>query len=131
MCSDEQEARVAGEAITGPAHLVLTAPVARRYYLDGKPKTETADEFPPSRFKVARLLDSARASGLVRIEIGRPGAIDVVLSGELREAFGLLHAIVVDTLEDDPVALRQLVGAAGAELLAEIATRNDVLGLGW
>src|SRR4051794_2765770 len=119
------------DEITGPAHLVLTASVARRYYLDGKSKIEIADEFKLSRFKVARLLESARASGLVRIEIGRPGAIDVVLSGELREAYGLLHAIVVETLEDDPLALRQLVGGAGAELLSEIATRNDVLGLGW
>jgi DNA-binding transcriptional regulator LsrR (DeoR family) len=122
---------VSGDAIARPAQLVLTASVARRYYLDGKSKIEIADEFNLSRFKVARLLESARASGLVRIEIGRPGAIDVVLSGELREAYGLLHAIVVDTLEHDSRAVRQLVGAAGAELLSEIATRSDVLGLGW
>src|SRR4051794_704115 len=119
------------DEITGPAHLVLTASVARRYYLDGKSKIEIADEFNLSRFKVARLLDSARATGLVRIEIGQPGAIDVVLSGELGEAYGLMHAIVVDTHETDPVALRRLVGHAAAELLSEIATRNDVLGLGW
>jgi DNA-binding transcriptional regulator LsrR (DeoR family) len=119
------------DEITGPAHLVLTASVARRYYLDGKSKIDIADEFNLSRFKVARLLESARASGLVRIEIGQPGAIDVVLSGELRDAYGLLHAIVVDTHEDDSLALRRLVGAAGAELLSEIATRSDVLGLGW
>jgi DNA-binding transcriptional regulator LsrR (DeoR family) len=116
---------------SGPAHLVLTASVARRYYLDGKSKIDIADEFNLSRFKVARLLESARASGLVRIEIGRPGDIDVVLSGELRDAYGLLHAIVVDTAEDEPLALRQVVGAAGAELLSEISTRSDVLGLGW
>jgi DNA-binding transcriptional regulator LsrR (DeoR family) len=122
---------VAGEAIPGPAQLVLTASVARRYYLDGKSKIEIADEFKLSRFKVARLLETARASGLVRIEIGQPGTIDVNLSGELREAYALLHAIVVDTVEDDPVALRRLVGRAGAELLSEIVTRADVLGLGW
>jgi DNA-binding transcriptional regulator LsrR (DeoR family) len=122
---------VAEDGIVRPAHLVLTASVARRYYLDGKSKIEIADEFNLSRFKVARLLESARTSGLVRIEVGRPGAIDLVLSGELRDAYGLLHAIVIDTVEDDPLALRQLVGAAGAELLSEIATRSDVLGLGW
>jgi DNA-binding transcriptional regulator LsrR (DeoR family) len=122
---------VPGEAITGPAQLVLTASVARRYYLDGKSKIEIADEFKLSRFKVARLLEDARSSGLVRIEIGQLGAIDLGLSGELRAAYGLLHAVVVDTLEDDPLALRQLVGKAAAELLSEIVTRNDVLGLGW
>jgi DNA-binding transcriptional regulator LsrR (DeoR family) len=122
---------VAGDLITGPAQLVLTASVARRYYLDGKSKIEIADEFKLSRFKVARLLDDARARGLVRIEIGQPGSIDLDLSGELRDAYGLLHAIVVDTVEDDRLALRQLVGNAGAELLSEITTRTDVLGLGW
>jgi DNA-binding transcriptional regulator LsrR (DeoR family) len=122
---------VAGEAIVGPAHLVLTASVARRYYLDGKSKIEIADEFKLSRFKVARLLEDARSSGLVRIEIGQPGAIDLDLSGELRRAYGLLHAVVVDTAEADPPALRRLVGDGAAALLSEIAARNDVLGLGW
>jgi DNA-binding transcriptional regulator LsrR (DeoR family) len=122
---------VAGDVITGPAQLVLTASVARRYYLDGKSKIEIADEFKLSRFKVARLLEDARSSGLVRIEIGQPGAIDLDMSGELQSAYGLLHAIVVDTVEDDSLALRRLVGTAGAQLLSEIVTRNDVLGLGW
>jgi DNA-binding transcriptional regulator LsrR (DeoR family) len=80
---------------------------------------------------VARLLETARAAGLVRIEIGQPGGIDLDLSGDLRAAYDLRHAIVVDTAEEDRLALRQLVGAAGAELLSEITTRNDVLGLGW
>src|SRR3954447_15302797 len=100
--------------VTGPAHLVLTASVARRYYLDGKSKIEIADEFKLSRFKIARLLEEARSSGLVRIEIGRPGAVDLDLSGELRSAYGLLHAIVVDTLEGKPSALRQHVGIGAA-----------------
>src|ERR687894_332315 len=56
-----------------PARLVLTASVARRYYLDGKSKVEIADELGMSRFQVARLLEAARASGLVRIEITDEG----------------------------------------------------------
>lgn len=119
------------DAVPGPAHQVLTASVARRYYLDGKSKIDIADEFKLSRFKVARLLEDARSSGLVRIEIGRPGAIDLGLSGELQAAYGLRHAIVVDTAEDDPLALRRLVGEGAAALLSETAVRTDVLGLGW
>jgi DNA-binding transcriptional regulator LsrR (DeoR family) len=122
---------MAGDGVLGPAQLVLTASVARRYYLDGKSKIEIADEFQLSRFKVARLLEAARATGLVRIEIGRPGVLDVTLSAELREAYHLVHAIVVDTVEDDALALRRQVGEAGAELLSEIVTSDDVLGLGW
>lgn len=117
--------------ITGPAQLVLAASLARRHYLDGRSKIEIADEFNLSRFKVARLLDAARESGLVRIEIGYPGAIDVTLSGELRDAYQLRHAIVVDTQDEDPLALRQQIGSAAADLLSEIVTSDDVLGLGW
>lgn len=114
-----------------PAKLVLTASVARRYYVEGKSKIEIADEFAISRFKVARLLESARTSGLVRIEIGYPGSIDVELSSRLQEAFGLRHSIVVDTLEEDSVALREKLGEAAADLLGEIVSSRDVLGLAW
>jgi DNA-binding transcriptional regulator LsrR (DeoR family) len=115
----------------GPAHLVLTAAVARRYYLDGRSKVEIAEEFALSRFKVARLLDDARASGLVRIEIGHPGTIDVDLSSQLMRALGLTHCVVTDTPEDDPASLREHLGAACAELLSEVVTPDDVLGLSW
>jgi len=115
----------------GPAQLVLTASVARRYYVDGKSKIEIADEFDLSRFKVARLLESARTSGLVRIEIGYPGLIDVEASGRLRDTFGLQHAIVVDTPDDHNVSMRGHLGTAAAELLSEIVTVDDVLGLAW
>jgi DNA-binding transcriptional regulator LsrR (DeoR family) len=117
--------------ITRPAQLVLTASVARRYYLDGRSKVEIADELGLSRFKVARLIDAARAGGLVRIEIADPGAIDVDLSTGLQGAFGLQHAVVVDTPDGNSTTLRQDLGKAAAALLTEIATPDDVLGLAW
>jgi DNA-binding transcriptional regulator LsrR (DeoR family) len=115
----------------GPAELVLTAMVARRYYIDGKSKVEIAGEFTLSRFKVARLIHTARTSGIVRVEIGYPGAIDVDLSGRLQSTFGLRHAVVIDTPDDDSRSLRQHLGEAAAELLVEIVTPADVLGLAW
>jgi transposase len=62
--SSEQEVGMISQ-LAGPASLVLSASVARRYYLDGRSKTEIADEFGLSRFKVARLIETARATGLV------------------------------------------------------------------
>lgn len=116
---------------TGPAQLVLMATVARRHYVDGRSKVEIADELGISRFKVARLLETALETGLVRIEIGHPGSIDVDLSGRLREHLALRTAIVVDTAEQDPGVLREVLGAAAGELLTETVTRDDVLGLAW
>jgi DNA-binding transcriptional regulator LsrR (DeoR family) len=80
---------------------------------------------------VARLLETARASGLVHIEIADPDMIDVELSARLQDAYGLQHAIVVDTPDDSPITLRELLGNAAAELLTEIVTADDVLGLAW
>jgi DNA-binding transcriptional regulator LsrR (DeoR family) len=119
------------EARTGPAQVVLTASIARRYYIDGRSKIDIADEFGLSRFKVARLLESALESGLVRIEIRSQGGIDVDLSARLQDRFGLQHSVVVDTPDDDDASLREHLGRAAAQLLAEILTPEDVLGLAW
>jgi DNA-binding transcriptional regulator LsrR (DeoR family) len=119
------------DRVAGPASLVLTAAVARRYFIDGKSRIEIANEFGMSRFKVARLLTLARSMGLVRIEIGYPGVVDVDLSARLQDAYGLRHAIVVDTPDDDAVSLREHLGRAAADLLGEIVTADDVLGLAW
>jgi DNA-binding transcriptional regulator LsrR (DeoR family) len=116
---------------TGPAQVVLMASVARRYYLDGRSKVDIAEEFGLSRFKVARLLDAARDSGLVRIEIRHEGEIDVDLSVRLQERFGLQHSVVVNTPDDEDESLRQHLGRAAAQLLAELVTPHDVLGLAW
>lgn len=115
----------------GPAELVLLASVARRYYLDGRSKVEIAEEFSLSRFKIARMLEDARTSGLVRIEIGHPGVIDVGLSGRLMEALGLVHCVVTDTPDGHAASLREHLGAAAAELLTETVSPDDVLGLSW
>lgn len=115
----------------GPDELVLATMVARRYYLDGRTKTDISDELRLSRFKVARLLDTAREQGLVRIEISYPGAVDVDLSARLRDAYDLRHAVVLSADTEDAASLRGELGQAAAELLGEILTPADVLGLAW
>jgi DNA-binding transcriptional regulator LsrR (DeoR family) len=117
--------------VGGPAQLVLTAAVARRYYLDDASKVEIAKEYGLSRFQVARLLDRARASGLVKIEISAPGAIDVDLSSRLKRAYHLQHAVVIDTPGRDAATLWRDLGQAAAALVTEIVTANDVLGVAW
>jgi DNA-binding transcriptional regulator LsrR (DeoR family) len=107
------------------------ATAARRHFIDGRSKIEIAEELGVSRFKVARLLETARATGVVRIEISVQDDIDVDLSDRLRDRFGLTHAIVVDTVEEDPAVLRRRLGQVAAELATEIVTEADVLGLSW
>jgi DNA-binding transcriptional regulator LsrR (DeoR family) len=115
----------------GPATLVLTATVARRFYLEGVSKSDIAAELGLSRFKVARMLDWARETGLVRIELDTRGEIDLDLSVRLRAANGLRHCVVIDAPEDDEAVLRGALGRAAADLLAEIVEPGDVLGVAW
>jgi DNA-binding transcriptional regulator LsrR (DeoR family) len=118
-------------ATAGPAAMVLAATVARRYYLDGASKSEIAVELGLSRFKVARMLDRARTSGLVRIELHYEGEIDLDLSVRLGTQYGLRRCLVIDSPEDDEALLRTNVGRVAAGLLAEIVDKDDVLGLAW
>jgi DNA-binding transcriptional regulator LsrR (DeoR family) len=115
-----------------PAELVLAARVARQYYLEGISKVDIAGQLGISRFRVARLLDSARETGMVRIEIGLPwGTLDAGLSAELCSAFGLRHAFVFDFPDGDQLALRRRIGEAAGQALMDIITPGDVLGMSW
>src|SRR6266702_3041689 len=87
------EGYMAGLSADRPSEVVLAARVARQFYLEGVSKVDIADQLGISRFRVARLLDSARESGMVRIEIGLPGGnLDAGLSAELCSAFELKQA---------------------------------------
>lgn len=107
------------------------ATIAHRFYLEGASKSEIATELGVSRFKVARLLDQARSSGLVRIELHYEGDIDLALSMRLAETLGLKRCLVVDGPDDDDARLRVNLGRAAARLLDEIISPDDVLGLAW
>jgi DNA-binding transcriptional regulator LsrR (DeoR family) len=116
----------------GPDELVRAASVARRFFIDGRSKSEIAGEFGVSRFKVARIIDDARAAGIVRIEIRVPAGLDASLADRLRGAFGgLRRAIVVDTPAEPAAQMRHQLARAAAALLREIVSVDDVLGIGY
>jgi DNA-binding transcriptional regulator LsrR (DeoR family) len=122
---------MAGLSADRPTEVVLAARVARQFYLEGVSKVDIADRLGISRFRVARLLDSARDAGLVRIEIGLPGgSLDAGLSAELCSAFALKHAFVYNFPEEDQ-ALRHRLGEAAGQALMDLITPGDVLGMSW
>jgi DNA-binding transcriptional regulator LsrR (DeoR family) len=122
---------MAGLSADRPSEVVLAARIARQFYLEGVSKVDIADRLGISRFRVARLLDSARESGMVRIEIGLPGgSLDAGLSAELCSAFGLKHAFVFNFAEEEQ-ALRQRLGEAAGQALMDLIRPGDVLGMSW
>ncbi|MGA8210822.1 MAG: sugar-binding domain-containing protein [Nocardioidaceae bacterium] len=103
---------------------------ARRYYLEGMTKSAVADELGVSRFKVARLLDEARRTGVVTIEIAPPSDVDVDLSLAVADRFGLRQALAV-RLTADPSLRRRQLGSAAAAVLGDLVEEGDVLGVAW
>jgi DNA-binding transcriptional regulator LsrR (DeoR family) len=129
---DRLEKEMVGLSAYRPSELVLAARVARQYYLDGVSKVDIAERLGISRFRVARLLDSAREAGMVHIEIGLPGgSLDPGLSAELCAALGLKHAFVFNFPDDDEQALRYRLGEAAGQALMDLIKPGDVLGMSW
>lgn len=117
----------------GLSDSVQAASIAHRFYVRGESKLEIADAVGMSRFKIARILDTARDTGLVRVEFDLPAPVEPGLSEDLRSAYGLERALVLKRAEsrEPRPHLRRRIGALAARLLSEIATRDDVIGLSW
>ncbi len=136
QCENSEETVVStGRSATpmGPAELVQAAAMARRFYLEGKSKIQIAEEFGVSRFKVARVLETALERDLVRIEIRVPAELDAERSDALRARYGLRHAVVVESPADaaDDAPDPENLGEVAADLLGELVHEGDVLGLAW
>jgi DNA-binding transcriptional regulator LsrR (DeoR family) len=96
------------------------AEVARLYYIRELTQQEIATRLGVSRFKVLRLLEQARAQGVVRFEIDGVVPEHDELSLALEDRFGLTKAHVADD-----------VAGAAAALLPQLLTADDVLGVAW
>lgn len=104
---------------------------ARRFYFDGRTKSDIADELRVSRFKVARLLDEAVERGVVSFQIHAPSDVDVDLSLAVAETFKIRQALVL-RLPDGPADFqRAQLGRAAAEVLGSLIEPDDVVGVAW
>ena len=114
----------------------LLARIAHRWYLDGRTQDAIGREFGLSRPKVQRLLERARATGVVEIHVEPPLGIALDLEGDLVQTFSLTDAIVsslrADAESQRAGVARQLDAAsAGArDRLVVAARRTQLLGAG-
>lgn len=103
---------------------------ARRFFLEDRSKVEIGHELGVSRFKVARLLEQARATGVVTITVHDSGTPVPELAEQLRRHLGLGGALVVEA-GPTPDGIRTAVGTAAARLLGETLDADEVVGLSW
>ena len=107
----------------------LLARVAQRYHLDGLTQQAIAHELGLSRPKVQRLLDRARAHGVVDVHVEVPPWLHLDLERQLEQAFGL-DAVVVATARADPEAQREEVARVAARYLERRLAEGTVVAVG-
>ncbi len=116
------------EELSSEEHELL-ARMARRSYVDGRTQEEIAREFGLSRQKVQRLLERARAAGVVEIHIAAPPGLNLELESQLALEFGLTDAFVSPD-RPDPDSRRAAVGRAAAGYLERRLHDGTVVAVG-
>lgn len=110
-----------------PARAALMYQAAQMYFLHDVSRSAIGQALGISRFKVARLLDEARQSGLINIIMTQPDGLDPERARIVAEKWGLDRAIVVPYAPEEE--LLHLLSAAVASYWEEHLRDNDVLGL--
>lgn len=117
----------------GDARLLLRA--AMHYYVDELTQAEVASRLGVSRATAGRLIARARATGIVRIDVGLPEGAEGTVFGDLEtgleRAYGLQEAVVVADASGNDAATLTRLGEAAAALLGRRIKRPDRLGLAW
>ncbi|KJL18928.1 Deoxyribonucleoside regulator [Microbacterium azadirachtae] len=107
-----------------------SAYAAVQHLQHGRPMLELAEELQVSRFTVSRMIDRARASGLVEVVTRMPDAIDPALSSTLQQRFDLDAAYVVVPAVDSEQGARTAIAHVAARVLAETIEEDDLVGVG-
>ncbi len=103
---------------------------AQLYYEEGLNQSAIGDILNLSRPTVSRLLDEAKAAGVVEIIVHDPIRKDPKLSYALRTKLNLRDVVVVTGFYDYPKALQRCTEAA-LQLFNSFMENNRVLGITW
>ncbi len=104
---------------------------ATLYYQNNWSQGEVATEMQVSRATVSRLLQYARTTGLVKIEIAAPMTPVTDLTKQLEQKYQLKHLLIVPTQGTGTPDLLERVGKAAAQYIESIVVTDDIIGLGW
>lgn len=91
---------------------------------------EISEELGISRFKVGRMVNQARDSGLIEVVSKISPLIDIDLSWKLRDAFGLKDALVVIPATTGDNHVREAIATAASKFLADHVREGSLLGIG-
>lgn len=108
----------------------MMARISHMYYVKGMTQEEIGQEYMVSRFKIIRILEEAKAKGIIRIEILSPQGICLELEKKLKE-IGLIDAIVAMPFDDSPASRMSAVCQSAASYLYYKLNGKKCFGLTW
>src|ERR1700712_1062015 len=106
----------------------LMTKIATMYYEYGFRQQEITARLNIHQSTISRLLKQARKEGIVRISVAAPDGVFSKMEQQREARYELKEAIVVDTLDDDERAVRDL-GAAAAFYLETNAKPGAIIGI--
>jgi lsr operon transcriptional repressor len=114
-------------------HHGIVVRAAWLYYKDALTQAEIASRLFVSRATVGRLLEEARAEGIVRFEISADHLAAFQLSEDLRARYGLADAVVVPRISGDAGRERAngRVASAAAEYVKRFLRPGAIIGISW
>lgn len=111
----------------------LLVRVAYYYYKDNLTQAAIGQRLNVSRATAARLIERARARGIVKVEISTEALSAFHLSRQVRDRFGLSDVLVVPhpVADTSTVVTNTRLAQAGAQYLRRHLHQGTVLGVGW
>jgi deoxyribonucleoside regulator len=111
---------------------LLSIRAAELYYEENQTQDEIGVILRLTRWKVGRLLASAKANGFIRIEIVHPRARRLPIERRLRESTGLTDAIVVSSAGvSSDAEVQSRTAQAAADYLTSLRPVPRTLGISW
>jgi len=104
---------------------------AKLYYEHQLSQLEISKKMKVSRPTVSRLLQQARNTGIVHIEITDPTEAGTQLESDLVQKYGLKKVVVVPSDMDDNEIIKMRLGKAAVSLVDQLISEGTILGISW
>jgi deoxyribonucleoside regulator len=104
---------------------------ARLYYEHNFSQQQIANKLGISRPGISRLLQKARETGIVKIEIIDPEAKGTALEAKIKMKYNLKDVIIVPNENEDSATIKQRLGKSAIAYLDHLINDNMILGVSW
>jgi deoxyribonucleoside regulator len=127
--TESQRSRLRVSSDEQREHLMVQA--AKLYHDLDRTQGEIAKELGLTRWQIGRLLNDARAHGVVRVDIVPRSPRRPNLESDLQRRYKLREAVVVPVALENEGIILDSVALAGAQFIASLYPKPKMFGISW